>query len=124
MGFFKNAFGDNRVLTAKDPEVQAMLTYMEKSIVPTLTNTRKEKENGMCWSAAAKNTLTSCFTMVSSKAAAYMCPAEVLRSIPKRRLTKAFCGCMIFLKSRKTTERPTRHGSKKEWGGLRTSKKW
>lgn len=30
MGFFKNAFGDNRVLTAKDPEVQAMLTYMEK----------------------------------------------------------------------------------------------
>ena len=30
MGFFKNAFGDNRVLTAKDPEVQKMLTYMDK----------------------------------------------------------------------------------------------
>lgn len=30
MGFLKNAFGDNRVRTAKDPEVQKMLTYMDK----------------------------------------------------------------------------------------------
>ncbi|MCR4610783.1 MAG: hypothetical protein K5644_02680 [Lachnospiraceae bacterium] len=30
MGFLKDVFGDNRVLTAKDPEIQNMLTYMYK----------------------------------------------------------------------------------------------
>ena len=30
MGFLKNVFGDNRVLTAKNPEIQEMLLYMDK----------------------------------------------------------------------------------------------
>ena len=30
MGFLKNVFGDNRVLTAKNSEVQKMLTYMDR----------------------------------------------------------------------------------------------
>lgn len=30
MGFLKNTFGDNRVRTTKDPEVQKMLTYMDR----------------------------------------------------------------------------------------------
>ena len=30
MGFFKNAFGDNRVLKSSNPQVQAVLDYMDR----------------------------------------------------------------------------------------------
>lgn len=31
MGLFKQIFGDNRVLTAKDPDVQRVITYMNET---------------------------------------------------------------------------------------------
>lgn len=45
MGFFKNAFGDNRVLTAKDPEVQKMLTYMDKKYSASIIEYTERKGN-------------------------------------------------------------------------------
>ena len=45
MGFFKNAFGDNRVLTAKDPKVQKMLTYMDKKYSASIIEYTERKGN-------------------------------------------------------------------------------
>ena len=45
MGFLKNAFGDNRVLTAKDPEVQKMLTYMDKKYSANIIEYTERKGN-------------------------------------------------------------------------------
>lgn len=45
MGFLKNAFGDNRVLTAKNPEVQKMLTYMDRKYSASIIEYTERKGN-------------------------------------------------------------------------------
>ena len=45
MGFLKNAFGDNRVLTAKNLEVQKMLTYMDSKYEANIIEYTERKGN-------------------------------------------------------------------------------
>lgn len=45
MGFLKNAFGDNRVLTAKDPKVREMLVYMDEKYNANIIEYKERKGN-------------------------------------------------------------------------------
>lgn len=45
MGFFSNAFGDNRVLTAKNPEIQDMLIYMDQKYSANIIEYKERKGN-------------------------------------------------------------------------------
>ena len=45
MGLFKDIFGDNRVLTATDPDVQEMLTYMNNKYSAYIDEHRERRGN-------------------------------------------------------------------------------
>ncbi len=54
MSFFQNAFGDNRVLTAKNPDVQKMLTYMENTYQAHIVEYKERSGNWYCVQCQSK----------------------------------------------------------------------
>ncbi len=54
MGFLKNAFGDNRVLSAKDPEIQKILTYMDRKYQASINEYTERNGNWYVLRCASK----------------------------------------------------------------------